>query len=146
MPLSSFDWGGWTDPFRDIRRVQGEINRLLGERGGARAREYPPVNLWTGEEGVVVSAELAGVGPDDIDLTVQENTLTIRGERKPEATGADVAFHRRERIYGPFSRTIVLPYAVDAAKVEAHFHEGILMIRLPRPESEKPRRIAIQAK
>lgn len=136
--------GDWWDPFWELRRLQDELDRLHGDyTGWPASREFPPINLWTVEEGVVASAEIPGVRPDDLEITVQENTLTLKGERQAPQTGEDAVYHRREREYGTFSRTIVLPFDVDADQVEARFDDGVLMVKLPRPAAERPRRIKI---
>ncbi|HYN39246.1 MAG TPA: Hsp20/alpha crystallin family protein, partial [Rhodospirillales bacterium] len=107
---------------------------------------FPPVNVWRGADGVIITAEIPGVKLDAVDLMVHQNTLTLKGSRSPEASGEGVSWHRRERSYGPFSRMIELPYPVDADKVKASAQNGILSIELPRPESDKPRKIHITAK
>jgi HSP20 family protein len=137
--------GDWSDPFQELRYLQNEMNRLFGDYvTTGETSDYPPINLWTGEEGVVASAEIPGVSPDDLEITVQENTLTLKGERRPPEVGESVTFHRRERAYGGFSRTVMLPFNVDPDQVQARFDDGILMVKLPRPEAERPRRIKIQ--
>ena len=135
--------GGWPDPFRDVRRMQDEMSRMFGGyRAGAPA-EFPPINLWTGEEGVVVSAEIPGMKPEDIDITVHQNTLTFKGKRELGDVGSEIVFHRQERAYGSLGRTVILPFSVDPDRVQASFDDGILTIHLPRPEADKPKRIAI---
>lgn len=135
----------WADPYLHLQRMQDEMNRLLGRFGpAAEAVDYPPMNLWTGEEGAVVTAEIPGVAPENIEVSVHRNTLTVKGKRdEPEATGEEVVHHRRERNHGTFGRTISLPFAVDPAHVEASFRNGVVKIVLPRPEEDKPKRIKI---
>ena len=129
------------DPFADMRRLQTEAARLFSDVEPRAGRgEFPPINLWTGDDGVAVTAEIPGVDPDAIDISVRENVLTISGERKaPEG----VEWRRRERAYGAFSRVIRLPFRVDPDRVEAQFRAGLLEVFLHRPEADKPRRIAI---
>lgn len=131
------------DPFADMRRLQAEASRLFSDleprAGGA---QFPPVNLWAGDDGVAVSAEIPGVDPDAIDISVREDLLTLSGERTPPD---DVTWRRRERVYGKFSRVIRLPFRVDQDKVEARFRGGLLEVFLQRPEADKPRRIAIKS-
>lgn len=133
----------WGEPLATLRRIQDEVNRAFGDQRWAPSSEFPPINVWRGPEGVVVTAEIPGVKLEAIDLTVHQNTLTIKGTRHPETTGQEVSYHRRERSYGPFSRSIELPYAVDPDKVKAQATNGVLSIDLPRPETDKPRRIKI---
>lgn len=133
------------DPFADMRRLQAEMSRLFDDAGASSARRaFPPVNVWLGDSAVVVTAEMPGVPQDRIDLTVQDDTLTIRGER-PAAADDGAAWHRRERTAGAFARTVALPFRVDPQKVEARFQDGVLAVEMQRPEEDHPRRIAITA-
>lgn len=134
---------GWADPFRELRRFQEDMNRLFGGWAAPRTREFPPLNLWANEEGIVVSAELPGVAADQISVSVHENTLTLSGRRQPALTGEAVTPLREELASGAFSRTVVLPFMVDAAKVSARSEDGVLLIHLPRPEADRPKRIRI---
>jgi HSP20 family protein len=134
----------WPDPLSTLRRIQDEVNRTFGDFRLVPTAEYPPVNVWRSEDGVAVTAEVPGVSLSDMEITVHQNTLTIKGRREPEAKEPDVAFHRRERDYGAFARTLALPFNVDADRVKARAHAGILIIELPRPEAEKPKRITIK--
>jgi HSP20 family protein len=119
------------------------MNRVFNEYERPWTAEYPPINIWSGSEGAVVTAQLAGVDKNDLEITVHEDTLTIRGERKPEADSDDDAYHRRERPVGRFARTIVLPYRVDANSTEALFQDGVLAIRMSRPAADRPKRVEI---
>lgn len=140
--LSPAQW----DPFADLRQLQSQMNRLFdtgaqGNRDGA----WPPVNMWLGDDSVVVTAEMPGVAQDDIDLTVRENTLIIAGKRNSPTDDEDSAWHRRERPQGEFSRRIRLPLRVDPDKVEARVKNGILEIEMSRPDAERPRKIKVKA-
>ncbi|HLG89006.1 MAG TPA: Hsp20/alpha crystallin family protein [Alphaproteobacteria bacterium] len=133
------------DPFAEFRRLQNEINRAFsGFTAAAATREFPPVNIWLGENSVAVTAELPGVGPENVDISLQGDMLTLRGERKPDSTGG-ASWHRQERTYGRFTRAVQLPFRVDADKVNAQFNNGVLEIELTRPETDKPRKISVQA-
>lgn len=132
------------DPFLEMRRMQQELNQRLAGLTTAAIEEFPPVNLWVGENSVAVTAELPGIASEDVDLTVRENTLTIRGERKPEPDDEKFVWHRRERAHGSFSRTLQLPFRVDPDQVEARFADGVLEIELHRPEADRPKKIAIK--
>lgn len=131
--------------FAEMRRMQNEINRLFSGLGMAATQEFPPVNLWAGEDSVVVTAEMPGLTAEDVDLTVRQDMLTIQGRHEPKVDGDKVAWHRRERGFGTFARTIKLPFRVDTDKVQARFLNGILEIELRRPEADRPRRIEIRA-
>ena len=135
----------WSEPMSTLRRIQEEMNRTLGDSRWGATSEFPAVNIWRGENGVLVTAEIPGVTLEDIDLTVHQNTLTIKGKRAVEAQEPEVSFHRQERNYGSFARTIALPYGVDPEHVQARAQNGILTIQLPRPEVDKPQRITITA-
>ena len=141
MLLSDFGRIGF-DPFLEMRRMQQEMNQRLGGLRASAAQEFPPVNLWLGENSVALTAELPGIAPDDVDLTVRENTLTLKGERKSQ--DETFVWHRRERPIGQFSRTIRLPFRVDPEQVEARFAKGLLEVELHRPESDRPRKIQIK--
>lgn len=134
---------GW-DPFAEMRRLQTDMNRLFEGAGSARsAGVCPPVNLWLGENSVVVTAELPGPSQDEIDLTVREDTLTIKGEARPASAGEGAVWHRRERPAGTFSRTVELPFRVDSDQVQARFQNGLLEVEMRRPETDLPRKIKV---
>lgn len=141
---ATFDPRNW-DPFTDMRRLQAEMNRLFEDTGSMRtARVYPPVNIWLGEDSVVVTAEMPGLSHDDIELTVHDDRLTIRGERRSASEEEKIVWHRRERPAGSFARTVELPFRVDAEKIDARFQNGVLAVEMQRPERDRPRRIAIK--
>jgi HSP20 family protein len=130
-------------------QLQREMNRLFDASSKGRvynSPSYPAINIWTNEDGQVISAEMPGVRPDDIDIDVTGDALSISGERKPDEVAREAHYHRRERSYGLFSRTVQLPFMVDTNKVEASFKNGVLTINLPRAEADKPKKIAIKSK
>jgi len=133
-------WG----PFEELRQIQNEMDRLYSQ-SFPRAVDYPPINVWSNEDEVVVQAELPGYVAAEIDTSVVQNTLTLRGERKAEELKAGETYHRRERQAGSFVRTVELPFEVDNPKVEAEYVAGILSVRLPRAEAHKPKKIAVKA-
>jgi HSP20 family protein len=102
------------------------------------------MNVWTDEDSAVVTAELPGVILEDLDISVEDNTLTLRGTRQPEEVEG-ATYHRRERRHGKFARTFQFPFRVDAEKVDATFKSGVLSIVLPRAEEDKPRKITVKA-
>ncbi|MBP1875961.1 HSP20 family protein [Ensifer adhaerens] len=143
MLVSDFGRIGF-DPFLEMRCMQQELNQRLSGMTTKAAQEFPPINLWMGEDSVAVTAELPGIAPDDVDLTVRENTLTLTGERGSPAEGEKCVWHRRERVYGNFSRTVQLPFRVDPEQVEARFANGLLEVELHRPETDRPKKIQIK--
>ena len=134
------------DPFRYLRHIQREMNGLMDRSGlpGTRSTEYPPLNVWSNEDEVVVQAELPGFAAEEIDVSVVQNTLTLRGARKPEELKEGESVHRRERWAGKFVRSLEVPFDVDGGKVEAEFKNGVLSIRMPRAEEHKPKKIAVK--
>jgi HSP20 family protein len=129
-------------------RLRREMNRLWSgwptSYPGRAAPRYPAVNVWTNDEGSVITAELPGMAPEDIDLSVEDDTLTLRGARNVDELEAGATYHRRERGTGAFARTVQLPFRVEGENVEATFEKGILNISLPRAEEDKPKKIAIK--
>lgn len=138
---------GRLSPWRDVERLRREMNRLFSDWPAKATWDntpgYPAMNVWTDEDSAVVTAELPGVLPEHIDISVEDGTLTLRGDRQPDREQA-VTYHRRERRHGSFVRTFQLPFRVDGEKVEASFRNGVLQILLPRAEADKPRRIAVK--
>lgn len=134
--------------WREMDRLQREMNRLfessLGE-SARRAPRFPAMNVWASDEEQVVTAEVPGMNPKDINVNVSGDMMTIEGVRQAEEYLEDVRYHRRERGTGDFKRTIQLPFPVDADKVEAKFKNGVITIRLPRAEADKPKRITIKS-
>ena len=135
--------------WQDMDQLQREMNRLFdatNKRQVFNSPSYPAINLWTNEDGQMISAEMPGVRPEDLNIDVTGDALSISGERKPDETVKDARYHRRERGYGSFSRTIQLPFMVDTNKVEASFKNGVLLLNLPRAEADKPKKIVIKNK
>jgi HSP20 family protein len=128
-----------------MRRTQEEMNRLFGGLRFDLRAEFPPLNLWAGPDGAIITAEVPGISPDQIEITVYHNTVTLRGKREPEPMDEEATVLRRERPQGAFGRTVVLPFRVDAEQVSARFENGVLRLQLPRPAADKPRQIKVDA-
>jgi len=129
-------------------RVQREVDQQLGRHAGrpaAGAGEFPAVNVWTGDDNAVLTAEIPGVDPKAIELTVANGTITIRGSREAEAAKEGETYLRQERGAGRFVRSFALPFAIESGKVAAEYKNGILQVTLPRAEADKPKTIAITA-
>ena len=144
MALSEFPKLG-LDPFAELRRMQSEMNRLFSGFSATASRDFPPINIWLGENSVVVTAELPGITRDDVNLQLQEDVLTLAGKREPKSEQQNVSWQRRERAYGTFSRAVQLPFRVDPDKVQAHFNNGVLEIELQRLEADRPKRSEFRA-
>jgi len=130
-------------------QLQREMNRLFDATSKERvfnSPSYPAINIWTNEDGQLISAEMPGVHPDNIDIDVTGDALSISGVRKQDEVAKEAHYHRRERSFGSFSRTIQLPFMVDTNMVEASFKNGILLVNLPRAEADKPKKIVIKSK
>ena len=140
----------WSDPFREFAHLQERINRAFSD--AYRSDEglmtsgawVPPVDIYhNGDHEVVLKAELPDMKREDIDITVDNGTLTIKGEKKLSNEVKEEQFHRIERRYGTFSRSFSLPQTVDTGKVGAEYKNGVLTVRLPLREEAKPRQIKV---
>jgi HSP20 family protein len=132
------------DPLREMRRLQSEMNRVFEANAAARVAEFPPINAYANQDGAVITAELPGVRPGDLNVSVHRDSVTLSSERRSEADEAR-AYHRRERHHGRFNRTVALPFQIDPDRVEASITAGVLTITLQRAEADKPKRITVQA-
>lgn len=139
------------DPFRDLNMLQDRMNRLFEDAGrGARNEEpssttiwSPAVDIYETENEIVVQAELPGMDRKDITLHLENNVLTIRGDRKFQKETKEDNYHRIERSYGGFSRSFSIPATVDEEKIHADYKDGVLKIALPKKEQAKPKQIQI---
>lgn len=132
--------------WREMERFQRDMNRLFDDFSPTTrsAPTFPAVNIWADSESVLITAEMPGISGEDIDINILEDTLTINGERPVENLPEGATYHRQERGFGKFSRSIRLPYRVDAKKVKASFKNGILEISLPRAEEDRPKKITVK--
>ena len=141
------------DPFRDLAVLQDRMNRMFNDSYGNRGQEdhmlnrgtwMPPVDIYETDGELVLKAELPDMQREDIDVTVENSTLTIRGERKLDHEIKQESFHRVERAYGSFVRTFSLPATVDAGRIGAEYKNGVLTVKLPVREEAKPRTINVE--
>ena len=147
MPIF-FREPGW-NPQGELAQLQRRMERLFQNAYGPEGRPervgvYPPVNISEDRDHIFVRAELPGVRAADLEITLQDNSLTLRGERKIAAEDKQVNYHRRERESGFFRRIVALPSAVRGDKVEAACKDGILTIKMAKPEAVKPRKIEVK--
>jgi HSP20 family protein len=140
-PWSQESWGG----FGALRREMDELFDRFGVLSPSLARTvYPPVNLYETDDAYVLTAELPGVAPGELEITLEGSTVTLRGERKP-VTEEGASVHRSERPTGSFRRAIDLPVPIDGEKVEAVHRNGVLTLRLPKAPEHRPRQISVKA-
>lgn len=139
------------DPYRDLLTLRERMNRLFedmvtnrGEERDLSASSWAPsVDIFETENEVVLTAEVPGIDEKDIEIKVEDNSLTIRGERKFEKETKEENYHRIERSYGSFFRSFTLPSYVDQDKVEAQYENGVLKIQMPKKAEVKPRKVRI---
>ena len=141
------------DPFRDLMQVQDELNRLFGRTYGSRGSESlasggwaPAIDIYETPDAFVIDAELPGVNAQEVEISVEEGTLTVRGERRPHGGVSEESYHRVERRYGPFGRSISLPQSVNTEGIDATYEGGVLTISVPKAEQAKPRKIEVKAR
>lgn len=144
-------WSPFRELQHEMRRFQEETERLFGRRGfdfpvwPRLAVSYPPVNLWEDDDFVYAEAELPGIKMQALEITFTgADQFTIKGERKQPAP-EKAEWHRQERGFGSFERTIELPVSVDATKVEARLENGVLTVKMAKSPEAKPRKIAVKA-
>jgi HSP20 family protein len=141
------------DPFRDLRTLQEEVNRLFtgsmprgfDDEGIARGAWSPSVDIYENKDQIVLEAELPGMKREDFDLSIENNVITLRGQRQFEKKDESDNYHRVERAYGSFTRSFTLPNTVTAEGANAEYKNGVLRVTLPKREETKARRIEVTA-
>lgn len=144
-------WGRRWDPLEELEKMRRHMDRMFGTaQPGARGRglfgeqrEFPLLNLYETADDYLVTAEVPGVKPDDIDITVVGDSMTLKGKRETEADRDKAGWHRQERDFGSFVRTISLPGAIATDQVEATYVNGVLQVKLAKAEGAKPRVIKV---
>lgn len=139
------------DPFREYISLQDRVNRLFRESQAGEGREEalststfaPPVDVYEDEHNVTLKIEVPGIDEKDIDVRIENNTLTVHGERKFEKEEKEENYRRVESRYGSFTRTFTLPTTVDSEKVEANYDKGVLKVRLAKKSEAKPKQIKV---
>ena len=135
------------EPVRNLVNLQSELDNFLRRPLGidfGTFGVFPPTNVFTDEHALVIRSEVPGVAPDGVNVTIERNTLTISGERKPDAEGKG-SFHRRERRFGKFSRSLRVPTDYETENATAECKDGLLTIRIPKRAEAKPRQVQIKA-
>ncbi len=139
----------WEQPFRGATTLQEQINRVFGDAVGRAGEESnltpwaPPVDIYETEHELVVKADLPDVNPQDLDIRVENNILTIRGERKFENKVNEENYLRVERSYGSFSRSFQLANSVNSEAIKADYQNGVLTLSIPKREEAKPKQIKV---
>lgn len=141
------------DPFRELVTIQDELNRLFDRtfrgfeplRPTAAGTWMPAMDVYETDDKLVAKVELPGIDPEDVEVSIEDGTLTISGKREFSSEVREEDYHRIERRYGAFSRAITLPPTVDTDKVEARFDKGVLTVEVAKTEKAKPKRIKVKA-
>jgi HSP20 family protein len=138
------------DPFRDLASIQNELNRLFGrtfgEEESAGAEWVPAVDVYEDQDRIVLTMELPGASADDVDISVENAVLTVRGERRFYRDLRQEDFHRVERRFGSFVRSVTLPSTANAEAIQASFDAGVLTVEVPKKGEAKPRKIQMKAR
>lgn len=140
------------DPFRELTTIRNMMDRLLeepmGEDDGSFSRQFNAfplaLDVMEDEEAYTVKASVPGINPDDVEITMADNVLTIKGETRAEKDVEEKQYRLRERRFGSFQRSVTLPVMVDPDKVEATSENGVLTLRLPKSEAVKPKKISVK--
>jgi HSP20 family protein len=133
------------DPFAELSRLQDDVARAFRDTRGSGTRSFtPPVDIFEEKDAIVVRAELPGVKAEDVQITVENDLLTIQGERKLERREEGEGWHRVESTYGTFTRSFALPKTVDASSIDANLEHGLLSVRLPKKVEAQPRKIEVK--
>jgi len=139
------------EPLRELSTLQNEMNRLFNTafdapsngNGGTLRRWMPAMDLVETQDHFVLRADLPGLSEEDVNIEIEERVLTVSGERKSEHESTKEGYHRVERAFGRFSRSLTLPEGINPEAVTASFDKGVLEVSIPKPEERKPRKISI---
>jgi HSP20 family protein len=133
------------DPFRELKGVEAEFDRIVGQTF-PKSAWVPALDIRETDDRFEVTADLPGVSSDDVEVTFEDATLMIRGEREFSRNQDEGRYHRIERSYGSFARSVRLPRVADSERIEASFDDGVLTVLVPKREEAKPRTIEVKAK
>ena len=141
------------EPFRDMVNLRGRMDRLFDQLAGhpwenneglAATPWNPPVDVYETNGSIILKADLPDVKQNDVEIAIEGNTLTIKGERKRESEVQEKSYYRIERSYGTFTRSFTLPPTIDTEKIDASFSQGVLKLTLPKREESKPKQIKVK--
>lgn len=134
------------DPFREMTQAQSQFSKIMDQVMGGRQEAWlPAIDVFDTKDAVLLKAEIAGMNPDDIHIDVEDNVLTVKGERRFEETIDEERYYRVERRFGSFQRSLALPQGMKVEDITANYEDGILTITVPKAEEEKPKRIEVKA-
>jgi HSP20 family protein len=135
------------EPFRELTSLQGDMNRWLNGFFDGQSREsrnwVPALDVWETDKEIVYAFDLPGIPEDKIQIEVKDDTLTVSAEREKTEETSDERYYRFERRYGSFSRAVGLPQGVNEDQINASYHDGVLEVRVPKPQEQKPKRIEL---
>jgi HSP20 family protein len=141
------------EPFRELAALQNEMSRWMGQLSGGvtpgngqTSTWLPAVDVWETEDHLVLSFDLPGIAEDDIAVELDDNVLTVSGKRERSSEHSNDRFYRFERRFGSFSRSVTLPTGVNEKDIQANYANGVLEVRVPKPEEPKPKRIQVGSK
>lgn len=134
------------DPWRELQHLQSELGRIFPAVGksGTFSGEAPAVNVWRNDGGAIITSEIPGMDAEKLDLSVNGDTLTLRGEREQERGAEKERYHRQERSFGKFVRTIQLPFQIDPQQTTATYERGVLQISLRQDQRDQPQKISVR--
>lgn len=145
----------WLDPFSEMENLQKQMNQLFdfslsrnlfGDNTLLGGQWSPAIDVYDSKDNVLVKVDLPGLTKDEIEVSIQDNNLILKGEKRKDTEVKEENYYKTERFYGSFYRTVPLPSAVDQAKVESSYKDGVLTLELPKKEEAKPKQIPIDFK
>ncbi len=142
MLTGYFANGGLMAALKELDGTQYSLNRVFNDT--SRMREFPPLNVYSGEGKYCITAEIPGIDPKKVEIILSEDTITIKGNREPEKDPEDIVWYRRERVFGGFSRSIRLPFKVEESGISAKAVNGVLRLEITKPAAQKPVKVPVK--
>lgn len=155
IPYQNQKRKGWIDPFSELENIQKQMNQMfdvslarnpLADVFFSGGQWIPSIDVCENKDNVIIKADLPGLKKEEIELSVQEDHLVLKGEKKKDSEVKEENFYKAERFYGSFVRTVPLPAPVDSGKADAKYQDGVLTVTLPKKEEARPKQIAINVK